>query len=179
MVEIAPDASWMRPVFANFLSRPAILRDVRASALAERAAREIENPDAASPLACEGIAMELVATMARLDEPGERRPPRWLLQVRDLLHEDFDQPLRLEDLARAGGVERTRLLRAFRAHLHTSPGAYLRRVRVERAAVLLRTTEDPIAEIAAATGFADQSHLTRLFKRVMGMTPAAWRAQRT
>ena len=81
-------------------------------------------------------------------------------------------------MARTVGVERTRLIRAFRRHFHTTPATYLRKLRAGEAARLLVETDAPIAEIALTAGFADQSHLNRVFKRLMGCTPAAFRARR-
>jgi AraC family transcriptional regulator len=57
-----------------------------------------------------------------------------------------------------------------------SAAQYLRRLRLEWAAERLRKPDDPLAEIASAAGFADQSHFTRRFKRLFGVTPAVFRA---
>ena len=72
-------------------------------------------------------------------------------------------------------VEPTRLLRGFRRFLETTPADYLRQLRVDQARRLLAETERPIADIALETGFTDQSHLTRVFRRLLGETPAASR----
>ena len=56
-----------------------------------------------------------------------------------------------------------------------SPGDYVRRIRIERAARLLRSTSIPLAQVAQAAGFVDQSHMTRVFARQFGFTPGAWR----
>jgi transcriptional regulator GlxA family with amidase domain len=72
-------------------------------------------------------------------------------------------------------VEPTRLVRAFRRHLDTTPADYLRQLRVDEARRLLLDTERPVADIALETGFTDQSHLTRVFRRSLRETPAAFR----
>lgn len=65
------------------------------------------------------------------------------------------------------------LVRAFRGATGLPPHAYQRQLRINRAQALLRRGESPAA-VAAATGFADQSHLTRTFRNALGITPAAY-----
>jgi AraC family transcriptional regulator len=145
--------------------------------LARRAVFEMNAPDPFASLACEGLALELVAAALRLRERHDRTPPPWLRQVRDRLHHAPGRPKSISDLAASVGIERTRLIRAFRHHYQTTPAAYLRRLRVEHAAHLLAETAEPISAIALAAGFADQSHLNRVFKREMSCTPAVFRSR--
>jgi AraC family transcriptional regulator len=172
VVELADERSAATPQRPDSVQSPGIAE------LARRAALEVEHPDPFTPLACEGLALEVMASALRQQKVFDRSPPYWLLRARDLLHEDPERSISVSALAREAGVERTRLIRAFRRHFQTTPAAYLRRIRIERAARLLVETDDPIAAIAIAAGFADQSHLNRLFKRLMGCTPAAFRARR-
>ncbi len=65
--------------------------------------------------------------------------------------------------------------RAFRARYGLPVGAYLRALQLDRAATRLAATDEAIADIAAQTGFYDQSHFTRVFKLRFGLTPAAYR----
>ena len=67
------------------------------------------------------------------------------------------------------------LARVFRLHLGCTPGDYLRRRRLARAAVLLRETARPLSDVALACGFADQSHLAHAFRRHAGVSPGAFR----
>jgi AraC family transcriptional regulator len=67
------------------------------------------------------------------------------------------------------------MARVFRRHNGCSPGEYLRRIRVRRACRLLADTDRPLSAIAYDTGYADQSHFTRHFKRAMGVTPGEYR----
>jgi AraC-like DNA-binding protein len=93
--------------------------------------------------------------------------------ARALLHDAFAQPLSLAELADAAHLPPARLTRAFRLTVGLPPHAYLELVRVEQAKLRLRRG-DPIADVAFATGFADQSHLTRRFRRVVGVTPGVY-----
>ena len=76
----------------------------------------------------------------------------------------------------AAGVDPAHLARAFRAHYGTTAGAYLREIRVRRAADALALSSAALSQIALDGGFADQSHLTRVFGEFYGLTPRRWRA---
>ncbi|MEU0406254.1 AraC family transcriptional regulator [Streptomyces griseorubiginosus] len=94
--------------------------------------------------------------------------------VRDRLADELLAPPSLADLARDLGMSRYQLLRAFRTAMGIPPYAWLAQYRVNRARCLLESGLKP-AEVAGAVGFADQAHLTRWFRRVLGVTPAAYR----
>jgi AraC-like DNA-binding protein len=94
-------------------------------------------------------------------------------RVRDLLHDCFADDLSADDLARAVGLSRFQLYRQFRERYGIPPSAYLRQVRLREARRRLAEGE-AIAEVAFATGFADQSHLTRWFRRTYGITPRVY-----
>jgi len=154
--------------------QPRFGRDAYAAGLAQQADGELRHPDELTPMAVEGLALELVTRLARASV--EAGAPAWLHEARDLLHERFAEALRLADVASAVGVEADRLARAFRRAYHEPMATYVRRLRVNAAAELLVAGPDPtIAAIAAEVGFADQSHLTRCFVRTIGITPARYR----
>src|SRR5262249_41015038 len=117
-----------------------------------------------------------LAQMAR-DSRGrlEHHRPRRLQQARDYLHAHFTQSLSLDAIAAAVCVHSAHLTRAFRQHHHCTPGEYVRHLRVDYACHLLSTSETPLSHIALQTGFADQSHFSRTFKTLTGMTPAQFR----
>jgi PAS domain S-box-containing protein len=91
--------------------------------------------------------------------------------------EEADGPLAVVDLARVAGCSPDQLGRRMRRVFGLSPTQYLLRERVDRAARLLSTTAAPIVEVAARCGFYDQATLTRHFGRLVGLTPAQYRAQ--
>jgi AraC family transcriptional regulator len=79
------------------------------------------------------------------------------------------------DLAREAGVHPVHLARAFRKFERRTPGEYQQRLQLRAACELLRDPEWPLAVIAAECGFSDQSHFTRIFRRLAGTTPAQFR----
>jgi len=95
--------------------------------------------------------------------------------VRDLLTERCTAAFTLAGLAAEADVHPGHLADAFRRHFGCTVGAHVRRQRVALACRHLAGSEAPLADIALLTGFADQSHFTRTFKRQIGLTPAAYR----
>ncbi|WP_407700199.1 helix-turn-helix domain-containing protein [Steroidobacter agaridevorans] len=72
-------------------------------------------------------------------------------------------------------LSRFHFCRVFRLSVGTSPREYLLQLRLQRAKALLKDSSSSVCEIAGICGFADQSHLTRMFRRRVGATPARWR----
>jgi transcriptional regulator GlxA family with amidase domain len=90
----------------------------------------------------------------------------------------LDRPIRNEDLATLVRLNPSHFGRAFRNSFGEPPHEYVIRRRVERAQGLMLSTDAPLSEIALDCGLADQSHLTRLFRRIVGESPRAWRRAR-
>lgn len=104
--------------------------------------------------------------------------PWQLRRAIDLLLDHLGGDITTADLARECGVSTGHFVRAFRTSVGTSPHRWLMERRVERVKQLLLGGTPPIAEVATACGFADQSHLTRVFTKAVGITPGAWRRAR-
>jgi len=158
-----------------FESTSAVSDDILTMIVAQMQ-REFRRSDSAAPLALEGHVFELLAHTERSKHAAGARP-LWLAELRALIHDRFrEQGLRMSDLAGAVGVHPVHVARMFRAEYGVTPGAYLRRVRLDWAADELSRGERALAEIAEDAGFADQSHFTRAFRRAFSVTPALWRA---
>jgi AraC-like DNA-binding protein len=138
----------------------------------ERATTPLERDDL--------LAAFLRRLINRCTQPArdERPAGRERVAVRraiDYLHAHYARPVALADLSRAAALSPFHLHRVFRRAVGLPPHAYLVGVRVNRARNLLGRGIAP-AEVAVATGFSDQSHLTRHFHRQVGVTPARFRA---
>jgi AraC-like DNA-binding protein len=96
------------------------------------------------------------------------------IRARDFLDTRLDRPASLGELERETGHDRWQLSRDFRAMFGTSPYRYLILRRLDRARTMIHAG-GRAADIALASGFADQSHFARAFKRAFGLTPGAWR----
>lgn len=102
-------------------------------------------------------------------------PPRWLELVRQELDDTFADGPRVRDLAARAGVHSVYLARQFRRHMGCSITDYRTLLRARAAAELLTSSDVPSAVAADLCGFADQSHLGRVFKGATGLTPLAYR----
>ncbi|HEY0945789.1 MAG TPA: AraC family transcriptional regulator [Opitutaceae bacterium] len=110
----------------------------------------------------------------RMGGHGSARHGRRIVnRARDFLEAHLERNPSLDELARAVGANKFTLIRAFRAVLGITPHAFLIRLRVARAGRALREGATA-TEAAVLAGFADQAHLTRQFKRILGVTPATY-----
>ena len=119
----------------------------------------------------EALVREFVAGSSN-HRPATGPALRGTARMRERLHEaDFD--VNLETLAREAGLSRFQALRAFKRRYGLPPHAYQLYLRVSRARLMLRAGATP-AQAAAHFGFGDQSHMTRHFKRIVGVTPGQY-----
>ena len=172
------DNRWLNSAreYDVLLDRPVEFEGGASTWLVTRLYREFQRPDDVSPLAVEGVMLELLAeTSRRAVRQTESRPPYWLKQVTNLLHDRFNENLSLCEIASAVDVHATHLARVFRKFHGCTVGDYLRRLRVQQASDRLSTSDESLADIASAAGFADQSHLSRVFKQQTGMRPNRFR----
>ncbi len=103
-------------------------------------------------------------------------PARHLLRAKDLADARYSEPLDVDELAAAAGLSRAHFSREFRRAFGISPHAYLLTRRLERAAALLRNTDNSVAEICLAVGLQGIGSFTTSFKRTFGKTPTEYRA---
>lgn len=178
-VELAP--RWIarvREQSPSFDTISAAFTSAAITHLGKRLHDELANDDDLSPIAAESIVLAMFADGVRDGRRAPAIPPRWLLQVRSRLHDDFASRVTLDELARPAGVHPVHLASTFRQHFGQTVAGYVRQLRIEYACRALRESEEPLAEIALAAGFADQSHFGRMFKRALRVTPAEYRGER-
>lgn len=96
----------------------------------------------------------------------------------DFMQANLESSINLSAIAGATGLSPSHFARQFRATLGVAPHQYLMRIRIERAKRMLTETDTSLVTVAFACGFANQEHLTRVFKRGCGITPAAYRRTR-
>jgi len=99
-----------------------------------------------------------------------------LKRVYDYIEAHLDDRLTLSDLAAVACLSPYHFSRSFKQALGIGPQRYVTQRRLERAKTLMRRTNQPLARIAQEVGFSDQSHLTSVFRREIGVTPGHFRA---
>jgi AraC family transcriptional regulator len=99
-------------------------------------------------------------------------------KVKFHIEANLDSPIRSEELAAIARLTPCHFIRAFRTSFGDSPIGYIIRRRVEKAQGLMLSTDEPLSQIAIDCGFADQAYLCRLFRRIVGESPGAWRRAR-
>lgn len=99
--------------------------------------------------------------------------PRAIRVTREYLDAHLACNVHLEDIAQAAGLPVYRLFRTFEQYTGMTPHGYLRQARVRQAISLIKAG-DKLSDIAASVGFSDQAHLTRHFRRIMGVTPGVY-----
>jgi AraC-like DNA-binding protein len=125
----------------------------------------------------------LVETLRRYISALPPDQTGWMAGARDatlgqalaLLHKEPAHPWTIAELARRTGLSRTRLAERFRHFLRESPMAYLAQWRLKLGAEILRSTEDSVAEVAAAVGYGSEAAFNRAFKREYNCPPAQFR----
>ncbi len=144
---------------------------------------EVREPGMGGHLFAETLAQQAAILIRRRFVSGpDTLPPgirpqaaQGIRRAKAFMRQELGRDLSLEELARVAGLSRFHFIREFRRATGESPHRYLMKLRVLRAEDLLRTKGRTLslAQVAAETGFFDQSHLTRHFRRALGTTPAA------
>ena len=132
-------------------------------------------------IATQAAARLAAVLSARLADGPSTQPARGGLapwqkrKVQRAVEDGLDGALPVEALANLVSLSPSYFCRAFKESFGATPHVYVIKRRVERARTLMLTTSESLSQIALACGLADQAHLCHCFRRVTGMTPAAWR----
>jgi AraC family transcriptional regulator len=178
-VIISPKAEWLEYLVeckVRLEDTPHV-RSVQLAEMGDRLVHEIETDDVLSPLACDGLVLEIVAAFGRGSciETRHLGPAKWLLAARDFLHANSFGPVGLAMVAEAAGRHPMHLCREFRRHFGISVAGYVRRLRIEEAKRLIDAGGLGLSEIALETGFNSHAHLCREFRAQTGLSPSQYR----
>lgn len=121
------------------------------------------------------IAYALLCAVGKADETA-RPLPALVAEALTAIRQNYMALYGVEELSEQLGVTKSHLVRAFKQALGVPPGKYLTNVRIEAVKTLLLTDEYNLEMIAGLTGFSGSNYLCRVFKREVGVSPAAWRA---
>lgn len=123
-----------------------------------------------------GAVIGLAGVMHLVDTPMDRSLHfQELTPVISLIEERFNEDLSMQEMAENAGLSSTQFNLRFRQILRMSPTEYLQKLRIETAQRLLVRSDKNIASISSEIGFYDQSHFTKRFRKITGLTPLAYR----
>jgi AraC family transcriptional regulator len=159
------------------------IEDPTIASLAKALLPALRHPDQASQLfldhvlfAVGGHAAQFYGGMRPHSQPAQGGLAPWQLRrAKEILSANLDGRVALEEVARDCHLSVSYFSRAFRQSMGTAPHQWLLAHRVEVAKEKLRDERLSLLDVALACGFADQSHLTRVFTRIVGISPGAWR----
>ena len=162
--------------FADYASTPAEFSESNSYLvfLARKLRDEFSNWSRGSELIAEGLVLEMLGHAAKADTGTQKTAPLWLSRIIDKLESEYLDDHSIERLASEAGVHPVHLSRTFLKHQGKSIGRFIKEKRVNYATLLIENDRMTLAEIANTSGFSDQSHLSRGFKQVVGITPGAF-----
>ena len=156
-------------------SQAGALPQDRFGAFAARLIAEIERDDDITPLAFDCLIGEILIAMCRQEKRSTQHATPSVMRARELICDQFACTIRVADVAHAVGTHPSHLAREFRRAFRCTMSSYIRALRVEKATELLRLTQEPLVEISQQCGFWDQSHFSKCFKQVTGVSPMEYR----
>ncbi len=152
------------------VSDPVALEAARRLFTLPPAGVELLTPQAAAVV----LLRELLGRGSRCRAETRSCGPGSLARAMAYLQDNLERQVPLSELSQISGTSAFQICREFASRLHMTPGAFVRSKRVARAQQLIRDGR-VLSSVAASCGFADQAHMTRMFRTVIGCTPAQWR----
>jgi AraC family transcriptional regulator len=178
---IADDAD--APRVGELSHKPVAIDDTTISSLGNALLPALSHPGQASQLFVDHILLALGAHVARTYGGMRALSPlirggltaRQISRAKEILASNLDGRVPIKEVARECGLSVSHFSRAFRRSVGAAPHNWLLTRRVDAAKQKLRDGRLSLIDVAGACGFADQSHLTRVFTRMVGISPGAWR----
>jgi AraC family transcriptional regulator len=137
--------------------------------------KESKTRDDVTALAIQSRLLEVLDTMFRNTEDIQNNKPLWVGKIKEILHDDFLKSHTLDDLAITLSIHPVHISRCFPKYFHCGLAEYIRKLRVEKSLALLSFKSLALTEVAFECGFSDQSHFSRCFKDIMGVTPLTYK----
>ncbi len=124
------------------------------------------------------IIMAIIKDTEKDNSPVDAKKTRQLNRCKLMLsfiHNNYGEDITLFDIANSANIKESECLRCFKTVLNTSPVKYLKTYRIERSAFALKTSAQPIIDIALSCGFVEMSYFSKSFKEQYKMTPTEYR----
>jgi AraC-like DNA-binding protein len=124
----------------------------------------------------ENLLLNVFNTFLKNKPGSKKKTPAWARELKELIQDHIDTNLSLKELSKGLEINPSYLSREFSKYFEDlSFGEYIRKLRIEKAMDLIQSSTCSLTEIAYLTGFSDQSHFTRIFKKHTGRSPSAYK----
>ncbi|MEM6633224.1 MAG: AraC family transcriptional regulator [Bacteroidota bacterium] len=153
--------------------RVALNQAINAKSLMLKIQQEVSINELDSCLAVNSLLLELVSEADRIT--STKNPPIWVQQITQFLEDNWNHEISLSDIAQTLQVHAVTISKNFRKYFGCTLGEYRRKLKIERSIGLIKTSREPLTQIALQSGFADQSHFIRNFKSYTGFLPKEFR----
>lgn len=150
------------------------IKDVDLKFLMYRIFREIKFHDTLTSLSIKTLLLETLTKMLGTQTKSYHKPA-WVLQVNEILNDQFSENLTLEYLSKKLNIHPVHLSREFSRYFNSGLVEYIRKLRVQKSLELISQKKHDLTSIAFDCGFSDQSHFTRCFKEINGINPSEYR----
>ena len=131
--------------------------------------------DITTPVSIQVLLLESLAQMQQLNKAKSNKKPIWVSEINNILNDRFLDNLSLEYLSKILNIHPVHLSRDFSKYFNSGLGEYIRKLKVEKALQLISKKKLDLTSIAFECGFSDQSHFTRCFKEINGISPSQYR----
>jgi AraC family transcriptional regulator len=135
--------------------------------------REFINQDSASPASLNSLLLQILGS--KTHEITNNKTAAWVPRIREYLHDNWSTNFSLKELSLVIDIHPITISKNFTRYFGCTLGEYIRKIRIEKAIGIIRTTDLPLTDIAFTCGFADQSHFIRCFKTLTGTVPLQYR----
>ncbi|HEY5883799.1 MAG TPA: AraC family transcriptional regulator [Pyrinomonadaceae bacterium] len=131
--------------------------------------------DDVSAASIHGLALEILGRLTFTEAATSSSRPSWVARLEEILRSELPDQLSLAELSRELSIHPVHLSRSFSQYFRCTFGEYVRRVRVQQSLAIMPHKNLSLTEIAFKCGFADQSHFSRSFRQIIGVSPSTYR----
>ena len=137
--------------------------------------KEAKIDDDVTTLTIQGLLLQALTRMFHQVQAQNNTRPQWAAKIKEILHDEYSEKPTLEYLSKTLDIHPVHLSRDFSKYFYCSLGEYIRKLKIEKSLALLPKRSITLTEIAFECGFADQSHFSRCFRAINGISPSAYR----
>lgn len=137
--------------------------------------RETKENESSTLLSVQTLLLETLSKMIHHQKNDSQKKPNWVSELNNILNDQFSDSLSLDYLSKQLHIHPVHLSRDFSKYFNSGLGEYIRKIKIQKSLKLISQKKLDLTAIAFECGFSDQSHFTRCFKEINGITPSQYR----